>query len=145
MTALRKILFVEEEPVVATTVARAPAAKFHVITGNAPVEARAAAPEAVGGTLKNIALFLAAPFFALAYIVALPFVGLGLLAVMAARAAAKIEAVKTVGPALKTGGMMITAAFIGLACVVFFPFIGVAMLAGMGGRAVVEAGARRMR
>ncbi|MGO9008172.1 MAG: hypothetical protein ACLQIQ_07305 [Beijerinckiaceae bacterium] len=145
MTALRKILVVEEEPVVATEVARAPAAKFYVMTGDAPVEPHAAAPDAAGGTLKNIALFVAAPFIGLAYIVALPFVGLGLAAVMAARAAAKIEALKRLGLALKTGGMMIAAPFIGLAFVVFFPFVGVAMLAGMGGRAAVEAGARRMR
>ncbi len=145
MTALRKILIVEEEPVVAAKVARAPAAKFHVMIGNAPVQARAAAPEAAGGTLKNIALFLAAPFIGLAYVVALPFVGFALLAFMAGRAAAEIEAVKTVGVALKNIGMMIAAPFIGLAYVVFFPLIGLAMLAGMGGRAVVEAGARRMR
>ncbi|MGP0058449.1 MAG: hypothetical protein ACLPID_04085 [Beijerinckiaceae bacterium] len=137
MTALRKILVIEEEPVVAAKAAQAPAAKLYAVTGTAPAEARAAAPEAAGGTLKNIALFLAAPFIGLAYIVALPFVGLGLLAFMAARAAAKIEAVKT-------GGMMIAAPFIGLACVVFFPFIGLAMLAWMGGRAVVGAGAPHM-
>ena len=139
MTALRKILLVEEEPVVAAKVTRAPAAKFHVVTGDAPAAQRAAAPEAARGGVKNIALFFAAPFIGLAYIVALPFVGLGLLAVIAARAAAKIEAVKTVGLMLKTGGMMIAAPFIGLACVVFFPFIGLALLAGMGGRAIVEA------
>jgi len=141
MTALRKILVIEEEPVVAAKAAQAPAAKFHVITGNAPVEARAAAPEAVGGTLKNIALFLAAPFFALAYIVALPFVGLGLLAVMAARAAAKIEAVKKLGLALKNIGMVIAAPVLGLAFIVFIPFVGLAMLAWMGGRAVLGAAA----
>ncbi len=145
MTALRKILVVEEEPVVATKVARAPAGKFRVVTGEPPAQPRAAAPEAGGGALKNIALFFAAPFIGLAYIVALPFVGLGFLALKAARAAARTEAAKAVGPALKTGGMLIAAPFIGLACVVFFPFVGLAMLAGMGGRAMVEAGARRMR
>jgi CheY-like chemotaxis protein len=40
-----------------------------------------------GSMLKNILLFLAAPFIALAYVIALPFVGLGLLAVLAVRAA----------------------------------------------------------
>jgi hypothetical protein len=107
------------------------------MTGKAPMEARAAAPEAAGGTLKNIALFLAAPFIGLAYITALPFVGLGLLAFMAARAAVKIEAVRT-------GGMMIAAPFIGLACVVFFPLVGLAILAWMGGRAALGAGAPHM-
>ncbi len=137
MTALRKILVVEEEPVVAAKVFRAPVAKFRVVTGNAPAEPRAAAPQEVGGALKNIALFLAAPFIGLAYIVALPFVGLGFLAFMAARALAKIEAVKTVA-------MLIAAPFIGLACVAFFPFVGLAMLAWMGGRAVFRAEAPRM-
>jgi hypothetical protein len=145
MTALRKILVVEEQPVLATEVARAPAAKFRVVTGDAPTERRAAAPEETGGALKNIALFFAAPFIGLAYILALPFVGLGYVAFIAARAAAKREAMKMVGVALKTVGMLIAAPFIGLACVVLFPFAGLAMLAGMGGRAMVEAGARRMR
>lgn len=35
---------------------------------------------AKGSTIKNIALFLAAPFIGLAYIVAMPFAGLGMLA-----------------------------------------------------------------
>lgn len=35
---------------------------------------------AKGSALKNVALFLAAPFIGLAYIVAMPFVGLGMLA-----------------------------------------------------------------
>jgi hypothetical protein len=145
MTALRKILVIEEEPVVATKVARAPAAKLFVMTGNAPAEARDAAPEAAGGTLKNIALFLVAPFIGLAYIVALPLVGLVLLAMMAARAAAEIEAVNKVGRALRTTAMFIAAPFIGLAYMIFFPFVGLAMLAWMGGRAVVGAGALHMR
>ena len=88
MTALRKIL-IEEEPVVATTVARAPATKLYVVTNNAPAEA--AAPETAGNVLKNIVLFFAAPFIGLAYIVAFPFVGLAVLAVLAGRAAAKIR------------------------------------------------------
>jgi len=45
----------------------------------ASVEQSAEAP-AKGSTIKNIALFLAAPFIGLAYIVAMPFVGLGMLA-----------------------------------------------------------------
>ena len=69
MTALRKIL-IEEEPVFAAPVARAPAVKLYVVANNAPAEA--AAPEAAGSALKNIVLFFAAPFIGLAYIVALP-------------------------------------------------------------------------
>ena len=48
-----------------------------------PVAAEAPVAEAggIGSVLKNIALFFAAPFIGLAYIVALPFVGIGALAV----------------------------------------------------------------
>src|SRR5665811_2082138 len=112
MTTLRKIL-IEEEPVFAAPVARAPATKLYVVTNNAPAEA-AAAPETTGSVLKNIILFFAAPFIGLAYIVALPFVGLAVLAVLAGRAAAeKIEVVNTVGLALKHGGLMIAAPVFG--------------------------------
>jgi len=98
-----------------------------------------------GIVLKNIALFFAAPFIGLAYIVMLPFVGLGVLAVMAAHAAAKSEAMKVVGVALKHGGMVIAAPLIGLAYITLFPIIGLAVLAWLGGRAVLGAGVRRMR
>ena len=142
MTALRKTLLVEEEPVIAATAARAPAPKLYVVTAKAPAEAPAAAPEAEGGALKNIALFLLAPFFGLAYIIALPFVAVGVLVVMAARAAARHETVRTVGHALKTGGLIIAAPVLGLAYIIFFPVIGLAALAWMGGRALGGAAAR---
>jgi CheY-like chemotaxis protein len=48
-----------------------------------PAEAPAATPEAgrgLGTFARNVALFFAAPFIGLAYVIALPFVGLGLLA-----------------------------------------------------------------
>ena len=140
MTALRKIL-IEEEPVVtaAVTVTRAPVPKLYVVpTAKAPTKAA----EAEGSTLKNILLFFAAPFLGLAYIVALPFVGLSFLAVVAVRAAANIEALRTVGLVLKNVVMAMATPFVGLAYVVFFPVIGLAMLAWIGGRAAVGAGAR---
>ena len=61
-------------------------------TAEAEVAALPAAAEeplvgSVGLALKNISLFLAAPFIALAYVIALPFVGLGMLAVVAGKAA----------------------------------------------------------
>ncbi len=138
MTALRKIL-IEEEPVVAATVVRAPAVKLYVVTNNAPAEAEA--PEAAGGALKNIALFFAAPFIGLAYIVALPFVGLAVLAVLAGRfAAARYAAVKTAALVLKNVGLVVAAPVLGLAYVIFFPVIGLAALAWIGGRAVIGNG-----
>lgn len=137
MTALRKIL-IEEEPVVTTTIARAPAAKLYVVTPNVPAEAEVV-PEAAAGTLKNVALFLAAPFIGLAYIVALPLVGFGVLAVLAVRAAAKFAAVRAVALVLKNVALAVAAPVIGLAYVVFFPLIGLVALAVLGGRAVIGA------
>jgi hypothetical protein len=143
MTALRKIL-IEEEPVVTTKamVARAPTPKLYVVATKAPIEATEVTLEAAGGALKNILLFFAAPFIGLAYIVAFPLVGVAVLALVAARAAAKIEAVRTVGLALKHVVMAVAAPFIGLAYIVFFPVIGLAVLAWLGGRAVLAAGPR---
>jgi hypothetical protein len=138
MTALRKIL-VEEEPVVGATVARAPAVKLYVVSNNAPFEA--AVPEAAGGTLKNIALFFTAPFFGLAYIVALPFVGLAVLAVLAGRfAVARYAAVNNAALMLKNAALAFAAPLLGLAYIVFFPVIGLAALAWLGGRAVAGNG-----
>jgi hypothetical protein len=135
MTAVRKILF-EEEPVVATNTAPARTAKLYVVTGNAPAEASAEA-EATGGTLKNIALFFAAPFIGLAYIVLLPIVGLAFVAVLTGRAAAKFAAVRTAGLILKNVALVVAAPFVGLAYVVFFPVVGLATLAYWGGRATI--------
>ncbi|MGD0562301.1 MAG: response regulator [Roseiarcus sp.] len=116
----------------------APAAAAEALAPPTVAEAPAAESATLGSALKNIALFFAAPFIGLAYVALLPIVGLGFLAVMAARAAAaRFEVVNRVGQALKTVGMLLAAPFIGLACVVFFPFVGLAMLAWMGGRAVL--------
>ena len=103
------------------------------VAGKAPVAETGSALSA----LKNIALFFAAPFIGLAYIVALPIVGLGAFAMLATRAASKSEAVRSVIRTLRHLGMFIAAPFIGLAAVVFFPFIGLAMLMWMAGKAAV--------
>ena len=108
------------------------------ITAGAP----SAKPAALASALKNIALFLAAPFIGLAYIVALPFVGLAFLAVMAARiAAAKFGAIRIVGRVLRQVGLLIAAPFVGLAFFVVLPFAGLAMLAWTAARAALGAGA----
>ncbi len=142
MTALRKTLFVEEEPVLAAAVARAPAVKLYVVPTGAPAEAATAAPETAATVIKNVALFFAAPFIGLAYIVAFPFVGLGLLAVVTVRIAAKFTVVRTLAVMLKHVGMLLAAPFIGLAYVVFFPVICLTVLAWTGGRAVLGLGMR---
>jgi len=139
MTALRKTLLAEEEPVAATLAARAPATKLYVVAAKTPAEARAPATEPKGNAFVNIVLFLLAPFIGLAYIVALPFVLLGVLAVMATRAAAKHAAVRTAGLALKRGAVATAVPLLGLAYIVLFPVIGLAALAWIGGRAAIGA------
>lgn len=113
----------------------------------APVEmaeAAEAGPERAGAAeaAKNILLFLAAPFIALAYVIALPFVGIGILAVLAVKAMAKSRKAATVGLALKQTGLFIAAPFIALVFVIALPFVGLAMLAWTGGSAWLGAGPR---
>jgi hypothetical protein len=131
MTAIRKTL-IEEEPVVAETVARAAVAKLRI------VETEPAAPEEkTGNALVNVILFFLAPFVGLVYVIALPFVGLGAIAVLAARYLAKYEAMATLGTAVKMVGLVIAAPLVGLVYVIAFPFIGLGTLAWLGGRAVL--------
>ena len=114
----------------------------------APVAAAvAAAPEApvaevapAGSMLGNILLFFAAPFIGLAYIMAMPFYGLAMLALLAGRVAAKNATVKATAIVLKHVVMVAAAPFIGLAYVVLFPFIGLALLLWMAGKAVAAKG-----
>ena len=100
---------------------------------DADVVATDAAP--AGSALKNIALFFLAPFIGLAYIVALPIYGFGVLAVLAGRAALKNAKVKAIALVLKHTAMVFAAPFVGLAYVVLFPFIGLALLLWMAGKA----------
>ena len=83
-----------------------------------------------------VLLFFAAPFIGLAYIIALPLVGLGAFAVLASRVAAKNETLRNIGAALKTISMVFAAPVIGLAYIVLFPFLGLATLVWLAGRAV---------
>jgi CheY-like chemotaxis protein len=103
----------------------------------AAVEAPQAEPAAGGSALLNILMFFAAPFIGLAYIVVFPFVGLGYMAVLATRAALKIDKVRTVAVTLKHIAMVFAAPVFGLVYVILFPFIGLATLAWLAGRAVM--------
>jgi CheY-like chemotaxis protein len=107
-----------------------------VVARPAAVEAPQAEPAATRSALLNILLFFAAPFIGLAYIVAFPFVGLGVMAVLAARVAAKNETVKTGAITLKNIAMVFAAPVFGLVYVVLFPFIGLATLVWLAGRAL---------
>jgi len=112
------------------------AAAANVIT--LPVTLEAPVAEAAKDSLlKNIALFLAAPFIGLAYIVALPIVGMAVMANLAGRAAAKYPLVRSVARVMRNVTMMVVGPVIGLVSVVLFPFIGLAMLAWMAGKAAM--------
>ncbi len=118
----------------ARDVLAAPAAPAEAVIAAATEEPLAEAAPA-GSMLKNIILFFAAPFIGLAYIMAMPFYGLAVVALLAARVAAKNETVKAAAIVLKHVAMVIAAPFVGLVYVLLFPFIGLAMLLWMAGRA----------
>jgi len=103
--------------------------------------------------IKNVALFLAAPFIGLAYILAFPIVGLGMLAWMAIQAQQKKaqEAATPQRPAapakssaLKTAVMFVAAPLIGLAFVVAGPILGLGMLLWFGIQAWGKLGAKAL-
>jgi len=96
-----------------------------------------AEPAATGNRLKDVALFLAAPFIGLAYAVFMPFVGLGMAAWFIAKALAKNALVRSTGQVLLTAGKITLAPFIGLAYIVLLPFAGLATLAWLGARALL--------
>ena len=88
--------------------------------------------------LKNIALFLAAPFIGLAYILAFPFVGLGMLAWLGEQAAAKHEMPRKMGVFATNAALFVLGPVLGFVYVLLFPFIGVAVLAWVGGKALMK-------
>jgi len=113
------------------------------------------APSAPNGAvriIKNVALFLAAPFVGLAYILAFPIVGLGMLvwtAIQAqkekAEAAAKLQPAVPAKPnALKTTALVLAAPFIGLAFVLVGPILGLGLLFWFGFQAWGKLGAKTL-
>jgi CheY-like chemotaxis protein len=102
--------------------------------------------------VKNVALFLAAPFVGLAYILAFPIVGLGMLAWMAIQAQKKkseeAAALQPAAPAkpsaLKTIALMLAAPFIGLAYIVVGPIVGLGLLLWFGFQAWGKLGAKAL-
>ncbi len=125
MKALKNILtakhgFVAEGPAWAAEVA-------------APTAANVEKKAATAGThLKNVALFLAAPFVGLVYLMAFPLVGLGMLAWMAGK---KLYANEKTRPIV----LAIAAPFATIAFVTIGPVVGLGALAWIGGRALVKA------
>lgn len=80
---------------------------------------------------KNVALFLAAPFIGLAYLLSMPFVAFGALVWIGAKALAKKL------PATKAISLAMAAPFIGLAFIVAMPFLGLGALAWVGAKRLV--------
>jgi CheY-like chemotaxis protein len=103
--------------------------------------APAAPPSRLGKAVRaarNVGLFFAAPFVGLAYILAFPLVGLGMMLWFAAKALAKYEVARRAGSVISKAGFIVLAPFIGLAYILVFPFVGLGMLAWIGGRSLLN-------
>lgn len=108
------------------------ASRVETVAPALPVEALA-----TGSILKNMALFLAAPFIGLAYALALPFVGIGMLIWTAVRAPGTLPAAKKAGGYLLHMAKFLSAPFLGLAYAVLLPLVGLAMLVWVGAKALM--------
>jgi len=118
--------------VVADAARRAPAERAPAA---APSQGQAATPNQ-GGMLKNMALFLSAPFVGLLYAVLLPFVGLGMLAWVGAKA---LRDQPRAGTVMRFGAFalrLLAAPFVGLAFLIVLPFAAMGMLAWTGARSL---------
>jgi len=82
--------------------------------------------------VKNVALFLAAPFIGLAYLLAFPVIGLGMLAWIAGKAVMKNDKLRPIA-------LLIAAPFITLAFVTIGPIVGLGALVWIGGKALLKA------
>ena len=111
------------------------------------VKARRTAKEraeaaATRAALRNMVLFLIAPFVGLAYAILLPFVGLGMLAWFAVRALVECGALPKALRVAKKVLLVGAAPFAGLAYVIALPFAGLGLLAWFGARAIMAAPAK---
>ena len=86
---------------------------------------------AVAKYAKNVGLFLASPFLGLAYLIALPFVGMGMLAWVAAKAVMKSNTARPIA-------MVIAAPAIALVFVTVGPIVALLALAAMGAKAALN-------
>jgi hypothetical protein len=147
MNALLKTRVVEEAPVVGYEPAVEEVTKVAagevtarrawtpvVVVGGAvkaPVAANTAvATEAPRNPVKDVALFIAAPFIGLVYAIFMPLVGLAALVWLGVRTVARTEAVRFIAKA-------VAAPFVGLAFIVAMPFAGIAMLLWLGARGLM--------
>ena len=134
----------------ATTHAASSSEAAQVAWPETTVEPRASNP--IARFFKNVALFLAAPFVGLVYILTFPIVGLGMLAWTAIEAQKKkAEANAAMQPAapakpsgMKTAAMMVAGPFIGLAFVVAGPILGLGLLLWFGFQAWGKLGVKAL-
>lgn len=130
-------------------------ATTHSASAAAPVVSRETTPPVTNEGLrfvKNVALFLAAPFIGLAYILAFPIVGLGMLVWTAidaqkkksAQAALRQPTAPAKAGVFKTIALLIAAPFIGLAYIIAAPVIGLGLLLWFGFQAWAKLGAKAL-
>lgn len=86
-------------------------------------------PVAQQSRLRQVGLFLAAPFVGLLYAVLLPFVGVGALAYMAVKAFATSSVPGKILALAKNGAQLLAAPLLGLAHILVLPIVGLATLA----------------
>jgi CheY-like chemotaxis protein len=96
-----------------------------------------AEPVATEGKLRNVALFLAAPFIGLVYALFLPLVGLAMLAWMGGKAVLKTTAARVALTYLRNVSLFLAAPLLGLAYAVFLPLVGIGMLLWTAGQAMM--------
>jgi len=99
-----------------------------------PVTGAEEEPVTTGEMIKNMALFLSAPFIGLLYAVLLPFVGLGMLAWFAGKALSEHPKAREAARFGKFALKLVAAPFIGLAFIIVVPFAAMGMLAWTGAR-----------
>ena len=106
-------------------------------TGRVTIPARIVRTEETefGATLKNMALFLAAPFVGLVYAILLPFIGLGMLVWFAARTFYVTGRAHRALRAVKKIALCAVTPVAGLVYLVALPFAGLGMLVWLGARA----------
>jgi CheY-like chemotaxis protein len=102
----------------------------------APVTVAEEAPVSTAAMIRNMALFLSAPFIGLLYAVLLPFVGIGMLAWYAGQALMEHPKARDVARFGKFALKLVAAPFVGLGFIIVLPFAAMGMLAWTGARAV---------
>ena len=130
MSALKNILVAKHAFVAEGSAWAVPATGGSVNTTGVPVVAKT--ETSAGAHLRNIALFIAAPFIGLAYLMTFPLVGLGMIAWLAGK---KLLANKTARPFV----LAIAAPFATIAMVTVAPVAGLGALAWIGGRALLRS------